>query len=231
MSDIRKKYMNFTYRMELSISQPTDYLHINIDDCDQSKFDCPQLLKNTKATSGMLKLSNHLTGVIVTNGGFIGDKNHHLFLNCDQFCQDSNKTVSQLMEVLLHTQQELGHLPRKLFFQSDNCPRDLKNQFVLAFFNLLCQMDIFEEILVSHLPIGHTHADVDQWFSIIGSQIRKKELPTVEIMLERLREIPVNSRLPIVSELKHTTNFIDFIKPFLNNMAGHKEFFQFKIRK
>ena len=58
------------------------------------------------------------------------------------------------MEILLHTQEELGHLPRKLYFQSDNCGRDLKNQYVLSFFNLLCQLNIFEEILVSHLPKG-----------------------------------------------------------------------------
>ena len=106
----------------------------------------------------MMKLTNHVTGCIVTNGKFTGDQNRHMFINNDQFQQDSNKTIQQLVEVLLHTQEELGSLPRKLFFQSDNAGRDLKNQFVLSFFNLLCQLDIFEEVLVSHLPVGHTHA-------------------------------------------------------------------------
>ena len=95
----------------------------------------------------LIKNASCFAGVIVTNGKILGDQNRHLIVNCDQFLQDSNKTISQLVEILLHTQAELGSLPRKLFFQSDNCPRDLKNQYVLSFLNLLCHLDVFEEVL------------------------------------------------------------------------------------
>ena len=88
LTEVRRKYLNFQYRMEVSVKQPDDYLHINIDDCDQAKFDLPHLLQNMKITSGLLKINTHVTGCIVTNGKLQNDQNRHIFLNCDQFMQE-----------------------------------------------------------------------------------------------------------------------------------------------
>ena len=44
---VRRKYMNFTYRRELAVRQPKDYLHVRIDDMSQNKVNVPRVLNQT----------------------------------------------------------------------------------------------------------------------------------------------------------------------------------------
>ena len=198
---------------------------------DQKKLHSPFTRVITKDTSNMLRLSNHLTGCIVTNGGFETDRVYKLYANNDQFCQDSNKTISIIFDLLSYSQDKLQKLPRKLLFQSDNCHRDLKNQIVLSFFYLLVDLDIFDEILVSMMPIGHTHSDVDFMFSLVAAHLKKLEIPTFEVLKNELSKVKIDETYPEVKEMTYTTNFSQFIEEFLLPMSGHTAFYQFKIRK
>ena len=63
---VRRKYLLFCYRCELPIRYPEGYLSCVIDDMDQAKLESPFPRTNTKETSGLLKLNNHLIGSIVT---------------------------------------------------------------------------------------------------------------------------------------------------------------------
>ena len=232
MLEIKQKYIQFCERKELSVQFPEDYIHINMDDIDQEKMRSPHNLQRTKDSSGMLKLENHCTGVIATNGKLAGDRKIFMFLNNNQFPQDSNKTVSILFNVLLTLKKDLGgKLPRKLFIQSDNCGRDLKNQNVLAFYWILVDLDIFEEIIVSHLDVGHTHGEVDQIFSIIATRLQKIEMPTFETLISELKRTQINGHFMVVEELTHTTDFVGHMLQYLQPINGHTNFFQFKIRK
>ena len=95
MIEIRRKYLNFTYRRELAGRYPNDVLHIGIDDVDQAKIWSPYQRVNTKETTGLLRLNNHLTGVIVTNGNLIKGRSYICYANNDQFPNDSNKVKFQ----------------------------------------------------------------------------------------------------------------------------------------
>ena len=137
---IRRKYLLYCYRRELPIRYPCDYLHISMDDMDQKKLHSPFTRVTTKETSNMLRLSNHLTGCILTNGGFETDRVYKLFLNNDQYHQDSNKTISIIFDLLVFAQEKLTKLPRKFHFQSDNCHRPVVN---LAFNKIVyCQNNL-----------------------------------------------------------------------------------------
>ena len=89
-----------------------------------------------------------------------------------------------MFDIFTEVQHHLGTLPRKLMVQTDNCVKvkvlvhlnivnspyvkyiwsvtielkfqDLKNQYVLSFYYYLVQVGVFEEVLVSHMPVGHT---------------------------------------------------------------------------
>ena len=192
MCEIRRKYLKFTIRRELSIRYPDDYLHIGLDDMDQAKLQSPYFCQKTKELSNLLKLKNHLTGVIITNGKFENDRVYKVFVNNDQFTQGSNKTISIMFEILASVQTELKKLPRKLMIQSDNCGKDLKNQYVLAFYYLLVELDIFDEVLVSHMPPGHTHNDVDFCFGIIAQKLKKLNIPSFEALnIKSCRQFPL----------------------------------------
>ena len=231
MLEMKEKFLQFCDRREQAVRFPEDFLHLNLDDIDQTKMKTPYALQKTKDCSGMLRLDNHCCGVIVTNGKFINDRCLFAYLNNNQFCQDSNKTISIIFDVLLCVKEKLGFLPRKLLVQSDNCSRDLKNQLVLSFYWCLVEMGVFEEITVSHLDVGHTHGEVDQMFSVMASHLRNKEMPTFEALVTELKKISIDSQPIIVKEMVFTTDFVKHIEEYLQPISGHKSFFAFKIRK
>ena len=202
-----------------------------LDDVDQAKICSPFSPTITKDTSGLLKMTNHLCGVIATNGGFETDRTIMSFINNDQFPNDSNKTCEVLMKVLEFCQLKLKKLPKKLAVQTDNCSKDLKNQFVLAFYWTLVDLNIFEEILVSHMPVGHTHNDVDWFFSVMASKLKKHEIPCFESLIAELKLVKIDNVPPVIVEIKSTTDFSSLIMPHLNLISGHTSFFQFKFKK
>ena len=146
---------------------------------DQAKLQSPYYCQNTKELTNLLKLKNHLTGVLIHNGNLSSDKLLAVFLNNDQFTRGSNKTISVLFHVLLDFQVNIRRLPLKLLIQTDNCGKDLKNQNVLAFYYLLVEMNVFEEVLVSHMPPGHTHNQLDFCFGLIAEKIKKGEYSNI----------------------------------------------------
>ena len=229
--EIRKKFLKSCERKELAIRFPESYLYIMMDDIDQMKIKSPFVLKNTKECSGMLRLNNHCTGVLVYNGKIENDRHVLAYVNNDQFPQDSNKTISILYDVLFSFQNLHGQLPKKLFIQTDNCAKDLKNQYVFAFYWALVELNIFEEILVSHMPVGHTHGAVDQVFSVVAAHLRKTELPTYESLIRELKSLKIKSNFIDVREMIFTTDFVKRISPCMLNIEGHTSFAQFKFRK
>ena len=103
---------------------------------DQSKLLIPSLLHVAKSYSGAWKLRTHLTGIL----------NHEretlAFLDVFQCSHDSNCT----MNVLLRTLKRMEYIPDKLRLQMDNCWRENKNQFVIAFLALLVKRKIFRKV-------------------------------------------------------------------------------------
>ena len=172
------------------------------------------------------------SGVIITNGKLVGDKEYWTILNNDQFSQDSNKTITILMKVFKSFQDRFGFLPRNLYIQTDNCVKDLKNQNLLSFYFLLVLKKIFDEVTVTSMPVGHTHNDVDWLFSVIAGKLLKLEIPSFEELKSELLKIQINDKSLNVLELTHTYDFKTFIEDgHLLKIEGHKQFSQFVIRR
>jgi hypothetical protein len=64
------------------------------------------------------------------------------------------------------TNQAIGPKPllKKLLLQMDNCVRDNKNRFLLTFLLLLTMKEMFEEVKLGFLVVGHIHEDIDGSF-------------------------------------------------------------------
>lgn len=77
----------------------------------------------------------------------------------------------------------MGALPPILFLQMDNCGRENKNHAVLGFLGALVSNDIFKQVYLNFLPVGHTHAKVDQRFSRISVHIRPQDIATMDDMM------------------------------------------------
>ena len=117
-------------------------MSIIIDGMDQSATNLPHLKKISKSTVNLWHLHTHLTGVIVHGRGSEG------FLDFLQYPHDPNLTINILLKILVGHFKDLAatKLPEKLYVQLDNCGRENKNQFVLAFLALLVQEGVFTEV-------------------------------------------------------------------------------------
>jgi hypothetical protein len=48
-----------------------------------------------------------------------------------------------------------------LIHQADNCVSENKNITLLAYVDSLIHHNVFSEIFLNYLPVGHTHQDID----------------------------------------------------------------------
>ena len=83
------------------------------------------------------------------------------------------QSVLDLQDLLKrHTDNHKNPLdiPENAIFQFDNCSEN-KNKYVFTYISLLVQEGIFKKIEVYFLIVGHTHASIDQFFSILARRI------------------------------------------------------------
>ena len=55
----------------------------------------------------------------------------------------------------------------------------LYRRYVMAFNHLLVETNVFQKVKVSFLPVGHTHDDVDQFFSKINAVLQRRDILTI----------------------------------------------------
>lgn len=102
----------------------------------------------------------------------------------------------------------------------DNCARENKNKYVLAYFSYLIKQNLFRSIYVNYLKVGHTHIDVDALFSLISKQMKKRNVFTIDQLHQTIRD-SVKSTMNVthVDNLPHITKYMNE-KNYLYNIAG-----------
>jgi hypothetical protein len=151
---------------EKSTTYPEKYLSVIIDGMDQSKLELPRFLRTRSAFANLFRLRMALVGAL-THGHQPG-ASAYLF-PCD-FPKDSSTTVQVVFNVLSEVKslRESGRLPPVVYLQLDNTTRENKNKTMLAALFLLVLHGHVRKIKLSFLPKGHTHEDIDSFFSDIA---------------------------------------------------------------
>ena len=62
-----------------------------------------------------------------------------------------------------------------LHLQVDNTSKQNKNKFMIGYLACLVKWHVFSQVYLSFLPVGHTHEDVDQYFSKIAGHLRTND--------------------------------------------------------
>jgi hypothetical protein len=128
-----------------------------------------------KALEKGLRMKLHLYGVLIHGHPPM------LFTLPDHVANGSNTTIEIIQRVLIRleeTDYREGGLPDTLYLQLDNTSRQNKNKFVFGFLGCLIAQGIFREVIVSFLPVGHTHEDIDQMFSRFSVRLRWQNTPS-----------------------------------------------------
>jgi hypothetical protein len=164
----RQAYYN---RRRMACLYKKEYFSVIIDGADQAAYSMPHFTMLDKDTSQAMRIRNHLFGAIVHGRALYG------FSYLDNCKHGTNLTIEALHRVLIKEwiRGGKGRLPRVLFLQLDNCSKQNKSQYLIAYLGLLVGWDVFEEVILSFLPVGHTHEDIDQLFSRIAVFLRKND--------------------------------------------------------
>ena len=112
-----------------------------------------------------------------------------VYLSLEDIAGDPNWTVETLYRTLKAEEERRGEegLPRTLYLQLDNCFRENKNTYVVAYLCWLVERWVFDEIFLSFLPTGHTHFDPDQFASRISTAVRFSNVLTCEDYARKIR--------------------------------------------
>jgi hypothetical protein len=62
-----------------------------------------------------------------------------------------------------------------IFLQLDNTTKQNKGKYLAAFCELLVSLKVCKEIKINFLPLGHTHEDIDQFFSRLAILLRRTD--------------------------------------------------------
>ena len=202
-----------------AIDEPDRYLSIIIDGADQKHYQLPHFPAKSKNDAKSWKIQYHLVGALVHG------KRINLYFFKENWSKDPNMTI----EVLQHTLCTLPTIPRKLYLQLDNCSRENKNRYVLAYLALLVHRKVFQEVEISFLPVGHTHEDIDQIFSCLSKYVRKNKIECEE----HLTRVKNGHRTPepFVYLLDKVANFKTFANSYLLSFSGHSQPHAFRITR
>ena len=168
---VRREREAYYDRRRLAYTQPDKYLSMIVDGADQSAYGLPHFWIIDKSVTELYRLRNHLMGVIVHGQGLFG------FSFLDNFKHGANITCEAIHRVLVKEFERRGRIPmpRIFFLQLDNTTKQCKSQYIIAYLGLLVGWDVFEEVILSYLPVGHTHEDIDQLFSRIATYLRRHD--------------------------------------------------------
>jgi hypothetical protein len=174
-STMRRRY--YAHR-DLARQEPETYLSTIADGMDQAKVKVPRTGRASKGLTTQFDIS--LEGVLTH--GPMGRMDFYIVPHT--FKGGSNVTIHCLNESLKRTQKAYAEhgkkWPTTWFLQLDNTSKENKNQFVLAWLQTLVDTGVFETIYVSFLPVGHTHEDIDQRFSVVSRALRKENILSVQ---------------------------------------------------
>ena len=127
-------------------------------------------------------------------------------------------TRQALIDVSILLRQRSLLIPRTLWLQFDNCG-DNKNKEIFGYYSLLVESFSFDEIEIAFLIVGHTHASIDQYFSVISRAIQKAAfIGTPVALLELIRRCHDESwnQPAIIREIKVYYDMKAMFAPYIN---------------
>ncbi|XP_062581892.1 uncharacterized protein LOC134243670 [Saccostrea cucullata] len=107
-------------------------------------------------------------------------------------------------------------LPDVLYLQMDNCARENKNRYLLAFMCYLVECGIFRKVKISFLMVGHTHEDVDQVFSRFSHWLSKYATLTLPKLMAAFKKCYTPA--PTSVRTSSIFNIAEWSTPFINSI-------------
>ena len=190
-----------------------DVLTIILDSMDQCKTSWPQYPFHRKpACLENLERPRVVLSAVLCHGWcsnvFLSDDSlhHGASSTCELLC----RSIDRVMQISERTGRPF---PRHLVVQADNTTAQNKNSVVSLFLAHLASEGKFLTCTMNFLTVGHTHEDVDHYFSMLLSTVLRPhrfELPEdlAELIREKMKSFTLEKGEELfVDEVHHVRNF------------------------
>ena len=170
LNEVKRDREVYQRNKERARLDPTNYLSLTIDAADNSDHGIPYMHDRTKVSTDSWKHRMHVIGVLAHGHGAWA------FTCPNHVAQGHNVTIQSIVEVLLDLRKRYRHQsvrwPHTLYLQLDNTTKQNKGKFLCAFLHVLVDYGLFDATYSNFLPVGHTHIDIDQFFSRYSVYLR-----------------------------------------------------------
>jgi hypothetical protein len=101
--------------------------------------------------------------------------------------------------------------------QLDNTARQNKSKYIFSYLAWLVQTGQALEVIVSFLPVGHTHEDIDQLFSRLSVYLRKHDAHDRPALVRAFQDAyTTKDGVPLcASYLDRLTNFSGWVEEYI----------------
>ncbi|WAR14225.1 hypothetical protein MAR_004330 [Mya arenaria] len=207
---LRSERAHYYAKRGMAHSQPSKYMSVIIDGMDQAKSSLPHFTGRTPKGIDLVGfIKTHISGVINH-----GKDKFTTYIDINEYTHDANLVMNILLRVIHDPIGRDDKLSEVLYIQADNCARANKNRFMLGFCELLIRLEVFREVQLSFLMVGHTPEDIDAQFSVISRTLRKLDVETLPKLLQIL---------PNSTQIKKLFNIKDWIAPHLDKIVNHSK--------
>lgn len=154
----------YKQRQDQAITCPANFISLIIDGAGPKV--CPHKYPIDKSVALVKRFKLSIHAIIDHQKR----NTYEYYINLAHYPNDSNYTISllhhKLCKILQDATRANGVRPSILKVQVDNCWRENKNKYMLAYLSYLIHLKWFKEIEMHSLIQGHTHEDIDQLFSL-----------------------------------------------------------------
>ena len=141
-----------------------------------------------------------------------------LFRNFPNVGKSADLTIYCLAAVLEDwVKRHKGMFPEEFHIQFDGGSENA-NKYVLAFLEHLVTKRLVRRVFFTRLPVGHTHEDIDQTFSVISRHLVDKVIISPDDFKRELIEaFRGNTIIVKVKDIFVIPNYQDFYQPYIDN--------------
>ena len=215
---VRQEREGYYLRRRLAIRYPKHFLSLIIDGADQGAYALPYFHESCKESIAVYKAHVHMYGIL-SHG-----RTPQVVTVLPTVKQGSNATIDCLFRALVRTKRMEGSLPPVIFLQLDNTTKQCKNSHLLAFAAYLVHFGVVREVVLSFLPVGHTHEDIDQLFACFSKWLKAHSAasrPKLEAaMMQAYTSTGGKSVRVDVTHLDRLANLSHWLEPHTMNLTS-----------
>lgn len=218
--EVREERKIYHAHKKSALASPQEFASLNVDGMDQAKTAVPYANGKRDRDSTQSTTQARVIAVVIHGVGTA------CYIAPADIPHTADTTMTVLMDAFHQLEEKIGVLPPHLYLQMDNTNADNKTHTLLAWASALVQAQVFWDVELSFLPVGHTHADVDQKFSNIANYLGANPCHTFhELAVACQKALPNDCIYSVVLKRHWIINFKRFWDPTPQQKNYNKRIF------